>query len=522
MEELSMSRLHEHQSKALLTTFGISIPQGGVAGTAAEARALAEEIGGSVVVKAQVWLTSRADLGGIRFADNPEEAERAAASLLGTNIGPFTVEQVLVEERLDIAEQFYAGITVDDRARAPVAIFSSAGGTGIETVAAGSPDQIAHHLIDIELGLRPFEARNLVRKTGVHGDLLRRLGNVLPRLYRLARRYDARAAEINPLVLTTDGNLVAADCRITIDDHAVYRQPDLGIEIAREFDHPATELEKIAWQVEKDDYRGTFYFIQLDRDFRSGEGVIGFHGAGGGGSMISMDAVHSAGMKVANYVDTSGNPPASKVYRAARIILSQPGIDGYFASGSGVASQEQYHSARGLIKAFFEAPLLVPAVVRLGGNGEEHALALLKRAAEHLPAPLEGYGKDDPAEACALRLRELIDSYAPPAEPSGGRPAPQATKPYRFETVSGGTVTLDHAKCLDCHSKICLETCAPNILSLENGVPVLNISHEAARRGGCVECLACEVECYLQGNGGGHLGLPIEGLETYTGTEMVD
>ncbi len=307
-----MSRLHEHRSKALLTTVGISIPKGGLAGTAAEARALAEEIGGAVVVKAQVWLTGRADLGGIRFADDPGEAEEAAASLLGTNIGPFAVEQVLVEKKLDIAEQFYAGITVDDRARAPVAIFSRAGGTGIETVAAGSPDRIARHRIDIELGLRPFEARNLVRETGVHGDLLRSLGDVLPKLYRLARRVDARAAEINPLILTTDGKLIAADCRITIDDHAVYRQTDLGIEIAREFDHPATELEKIAWQVEKDDYRGTFYFIQLDRGFRSGEGVIGFHGAGGGGGMISMDAAHAAGLKVANYVDTSGNPPASK------------------------------------------------------------------------------------------------------------------------------------------------------------------------------------------------------------------
>jgi hypothetical protein len=303
--------------------------------------------------------------------------------------------------------------------------------------------------------------------------------------------------------------LVAADCRFTIDDYAVFRHPNLDIPMARELDHPPTRLERIAWEVERDDYRGTFFFIQMEQDFRRGEGVIGFHGAGGGGGMMSMDAVQAQGLRIANFVDTSGNPPASKVYRAARLILRQTGIDGYFASGSGVASQEQYHSARALVKAFLEAPLTVPAVIRLGGNAEDQAIAILERARNAIPAPVEAYGKDDRPDFCAGRLRQLIDTFEPPADPPARYYPVPAAEPYAFETVTGGVVTLDHARCRECASKVCVTHCAPQILTIENEVPVLNISRETARRGGCTECLACEVECYFEGNRGGYVYLPI-------------
>ena len=240
--------------------------------------------------------------------------------------------------------------------------------------------------------------------------------------------------------------------------------------------------------------------------------MIGFHGAGGGGSMMSMDAVLNRGYTLANFVDTSGNPPASKVYRAARIILSQTGLDGYFSSGSGVASQEQFHSARGILKAFMEAPLTVPAVVRLGGNAEERAIAILERAQTEIPAPIEAFGKDDTPDFCAERLHTLIREYDTPAHQPTAPPRPAPKRPYTFETVTGGTITFDHDACLKCETKICVETCVPKILSIENNVPVLNITHEEAKRGSCIECLACEVECYFEGNKGGHIQLPIEGL----------
>jgi succinyl-CoA synthetase beta subunit len=511
-----MARLHEYQGKALLAQKGIPIPQGRTASTPEEAREVAADVGGPVVVKIQAWVTGRASLGGIRFAETPEGAAEAAADMLGMRVGGFTVDKVMVEQKLAIDREFYAGVIVSDRDRAPVVMFSSVGGTGIEEIASQHPDAVASAAVDIEHGLRGYQARNLVRKTGVHGRLQRDLGGLLVSLYDVARTWEARAAEINPLVLTAEGKLVAADCRITVDDYAVFRHKDLGITFARELDRPQTELERIAYAVEEGDYRGTFYFIQMLDDFRRGEGVVGFHGAGGGGSMMSMDAVLNEGFRIANFVDTSGNPPASKVYRAARIILSQGPIDGYFGSGSGVASQEQFHSARGLVKAFLEEPLAVPAVVRLGGNSEDKAVEILERVNGEIPAPVEGYRKDDTPQFCAQRLKALIESYVPPAEKPERRPRPVAKKPYTFETVTDGTVTLDHAVCARCESKVCIKECVPQILSLdEEGCPVLNISRDDARQGRCIECLACEIACYFQGAGGGYVDLPIPGLDEY-------
>ncbi len=510
-----MARLHEVQGKELLKSAGISIPRGELARAPAQAADIARRLGCPVVIKAQAWVTGRAEMGAIRFADTPEEARQQAAAILGMVIKGFVVDTVLVEERLQIEREFYGGVVIDDIQQAPVVIFSSQGGTGIERLALEKPAAVARRAVDVRTGLADYQARDLVRKTGIGGKLQLRLGNLLAKLYALARAYDARAAEINPIVLTADGKLMAADCRITVDDYGVFRHPELGIEIAREFDRPPTELEKIAWRVEEKDYRGTFYFIQLEQDFNKGEAVIGFHGAGGGGSMMSMDAILNRGYRPANFVDTSGNPPASKVYRAARIILSQPGLDGYFASGSGVASQEQFHSARGLVKAFMEEPLTVPAVIRLGGNAEERAIAILQRAQGEIPAPVEAYGKDDSPDFCAARLDELIRSYQPPPEAPRPLQRPSPQKPYRFGTVTGGTVILDHAACSQCESKICIETCVARILRLENGVPVLNITAEEAQAGRCIECLACEIECFFEGNRGGQVLLPIEGLDAF-------
>src|SRR4051794_24654452 len=238
-----MARLHEYQGKALLKKFGISIPKGGPAFTVGEARALAMGIGAPVVVKAQAWITGRAGRGAIRFADDAESAEEAAKAILGMKIGSFTVETLVVEEKLPIDREFYLGMIIDDRARAPVVIFSSVGGTGIEDIARDHPDKLARQVVDIRRGINDFEARDLVRRAGVQGDLLVKLGDLIPKFYQAARTYEARSAEINPLVQTKNGDLVAADCRFTIDDYAVFRHKDLDIAIAREFDRPPTELE---------------------------------------------------------------------------------------------------------------------------------------------------------------------------------------------------------------------------------------------------------------------------------------
>src|SRR5437763_1385184 len=195
----------------------------------------------------------------------------------------------------------------------------------------------------------------------------------------------------------------------TIDDYAVARHPELKIEIAREFDHPPTALERVAYAVEQNDHRGTFYFAQLATTAaKDSKGLVGFHGAGGGGSMMSMDAIVNAGFTIANFTDTSGNPSASKVYRASRIILAQPELVGYFGSGSGVASQEQYWSAYGLAKAFWELDLNIPAVIRLGGNTEDRAVEILQRMSGLLRAPVECYRKTDAPAMIAARFAVLV------------------------------------------------------------------------------------------------------------------
>lgn len=515
-----MARLYEYQGKEILKKHRIPVPKGRLASSALEAKAAAEAIGGPVVVKAQAWTTGRAGLGAIRFAADPAEAESAAAAILGMKIGNFTVDRVLVEERLAIKEEFYAGVIVDDGARGLVALFSSVGGTGIEEIARAHPEKLARVPFDLVEGLADHVARNALRKIGLSGDTLVKAASTLTALAKVARGSEARAAEINPLVVTEKGDLVAADCRVTVDDYAVFRHPELGIEIAREFDRPPTALERIAYKVESGDYRGTFYFIQMEQGFEKGQRFVGFHGAGGGGSMMSMDAALREGFRIANFTDTSGNPPASKVYRAAKIILSQKGIDGYFASGSGVASQEQFHSARGLLKAFWEENPGIPAVIRLGGNQEERAIAILEEGAKHLAAPLEAYGKDVSADKCAARLHALVDAPATARSAAGeatktptqGRPAP--SRPYTFRTVTG-SITYDHGVCARCESKICISECVPKILKEENGVPVLAITAEDAARGKCIECLACETECVVRGRGGAFIDLPIEGLEAF-------
>ena len=367
--ETHVARLHEHHGKTLLAKAGVAIPRGHVARTPSEAAHAARDIGGRVVLKIQAWTTGRAAMGGVAFADTPDQAEAAAKKLLGMKVGAFPVDQVLVEEAVAIRDELFVSITVDDAARAPVMLLSLEGGTGIEERGAA-----VHRLpIDVRTGLDTAELRRLLAGSKIDQSLHEKLADAIERIAQLAKQVEARSLEVNPLVTTEDGRVIAADCRITVDDYAVFRHKDLGIAIAREYDRPPTALEKIAYDIEANDYRGTFYFIQMAGDFAKGDGYVGFHGAGGGGSMMSMDAILRQGYKLATFVDTSGNPPASKVYRAARIVLATGPIDGYFGSGSGVASQEQFHSARGLVKAFIEAHPRLDDVAEADQTGEHHA-----------------------------------------------------------------------------------------------------------------------------------------------------
>src|SRR5216117_2175188 len=440
-----MARLHEYQGKAILAANGFQIPRGRIASTADEAVGAAKKLGGEVVIKIQAWTTGRAGIGGIAFAEKPDEVRAHANRMLAMKVGQFPVEAVLVEKRIDIDREFFLSFVINDAARAPMIIFAAGGGSGIEERAA-STGRIG---CEVNRGPSDSAVNEAVSSCGLSPAHAAQLADSIRQLFTAARSVEARSLEINPLVLTKNGEFVAADCRITIDDYAVARHPELGIEIAREFDHPPTPLERVAYVVEQNDHRGTFYFAQLATTAPKGsKGLVGFHGAGGGGSMMSMDAIVNVGFTIANFTDTSGNPSASKVYRAARIILAQHDLVGYFGSGSGVASQEQYWSAYGLAKAFLELDLDIPAVIRLGGNTEDRAVDILRRTSALLCAQVESYRKTDTPAMIAARFAELVGNAG------GTKWKPRAPRVLKFVkgssatmlTVKNGRVWIDSAR----------------------------------------------------------------------------
>jgi succinyl-CoA synthetase beta subunit len=504
-----MARLHEYQGKGILAANGFKIPRGRAASSADEAVAAAKELGGEVVIKIQAWTTGRAGIGGVAFAKSPDEVHAHTTRMLSMKVGQFPVEAVLVEEKIDIDREFFLSFATDDAARAPVIIFAVGGGTGIEERVA-STRRIS---CDVNSGPLDTAVSEAVASCGLSQAHATQLAELIRKLFAAARSVEARSLEINPLVLTKNGEFVAADCRITIDDYAVVRHPELGIEIAREFDHPPTPLERIAYAIEQSDHRGTFYFAQLAATAaKTSKGLVGFHGAGGGGSMMSMDAIVNAGFTIANFTDTSGNPSASKVYRAARIILAQPDLVGYFGSGSGVASQEQYWSAYGLAKAFWELDLDIPAVIRLGGNTEDRAVDILQRMSKLLRAPVEGYRKSDTPAKIAARFAELV------AETKGAKWKPRAPLVPKFVKnrsgttlpVKNGRVWIDTAQWPKIRPVV--ETHSGGLIVDRQGAPAGALpSEEFVTKDS--ELLACDVECRLAGIEGFYLELDIPGLD---------
>jgi len=508
-----MARLHEYQGKAILAANGFKIPRGSAATTADEAVAVAKELDSEVVVKIQAWTTGRAGIGGVAFAEKPEDVRAQAERMLAMKVGQFPVEAVLVEEKIDIDREFFLSFAIDDGARAPIIIFAAGGGSGIEERAA-----LARRIpCDVNRGPLDSVVDEAVASCELSAKNAKQLNESLRKLFAAARSVEARSLEINPLVLTKSGEFIAADCRITIDDYSVVRHPELGIEIAREFDHPPTALERVAYAVEQNDHRGTFYFAQLATAAPEGsKGLVGFHGAGGGGSMMSMDAIVNAGFTIANFTDTSGNPSASKVYRAARIILAQPDLVGYFGSGSGVASQEQYWSAYGLAKAFWELDLYIPAVIRLGGNTEDRAVEILHRTSKLLRAPIEGYRKTDTPALIATRFAQLVAGAGgkkwKPGTPRVPKFAkdPSATK----LAVKNGHIWIDTPRWPEIRAAV--ETHSGGLIIDRDGAPVAALPNEEFGTKDS-ELLACDVECRLAGIEGFYLELEIPGLDELIG-----
>jgi succinyl-CoA synthetase beta subunit len=411
-----MAKFLEFQGKSYFKKAGIPIPEGDVASSVAEAVEIAKKVGKPVVVKAQVLAGGRGKAGGVKLAATPEEAGKAAEEILGMDIKGLTVKQVLVEEQLAIAQEFYAGLIINSAqdVRGPVLMFSPEGGVDIESV---PEDKIATLNVDVIKGLMMHDTLDMAVSMGVTGKALRPMADVILKLYNAFRKNDCRALEINPLVLTEDGKVYAADCRMEADDQAVFRHPEFNIKIGREFLKEPTDLDLMGWSFEASDFRGTSYIAEMASPEEVAEGgYVGYHGIGGGAAMLGMDALNKVGLKVADYADTSGNPTASKVYRTVKLIMSQPGIEGYFLSGFMMANQEQWHHAHGLVKALREElpnrPGF-PVVLLLCGNKEAESQEILKTGLADLGARVEIYDREHVYDATFIggRVKALVEEY---------------------------------------------------------------------------------------------------------------
>ncbi|MFC1945589.1 ATP-grasp domain-containing protein [Chloroflexota bacterium] len=418
-----MARLFEYEGKNFLKDSSISCPEGYVAETASEAHDIAARMGKPVVVKAQVWVGGRGKAGAIKLANSPEEAETAARDILSMNVKGYPVRKVLVEEKLDILYEFYAGVIPDSsrHVRGPVAIFSTAGGMDIEDV---PEDKVHRAPVEYEKGLPVYDGMDLAAGAGVPNELLTPVAGAISNLVGAFKRYDCTTLEINPLVVTRDGRLVAGDCRMSIDENATFRQREVKVTIPREFPREPTDFDILGWWVEETDFRGSGFVMTME-NADAGAGCIGFHAIGGGSAMIGIDALSRVNLKAANFADTSGNPVASKVYRVAKVILSQPGIEGYLLAGFMIANQEQWHHAHALVKALREeVPKKpgFPCVLLLAGNKERESLKILREGLAGLPGRIEIYGSErvDDSDFIGQRMLSLMEEYRKDKASSGG------------------------------------------------------------------------------------------------------
>ncbi|HEV8509560.1 MAG TPA: ADP-forming succinate--CoA ligase subunit beta [Gemmatimonadales bacterium] len=356
--------LHEYQARDILRRHGIPVPPGEVATTPADARAIAERLGGNVVVKAQVHAGGRGKAGGVKLAKNAAEAEAHAKAILGMTIKGLTVQKVLIAPAAEIASESYVGIIVDRASQRPVLMVSTAGGIDIEAVAAKTPERIHRLAIDPRYGLLPHQALTLGFALYADVKQARAAADIMQKLYAAVYAVGASLAEINPLVTTPDGGgtVQALDAKISIDDNELERRPD----IAALRDVSAEAPEEVAAR------EAGLTFIKLD-------GYVGCCVNGAGLAMATMDLVKYYGGEPANFLDIGGSSNPQKVVAALRIITGDPNVKAIlFNIFGGITRGDDV--ANGIVQATREFPLKVPIVIRLTGTNEREGIEILKGA----------------------------------------------------------------------------------------------------------------------------------------------
>jgi succinyl-CoA synthetase beta subunit len=356
--------LLEYQGKELFRRFGIPVSEGRLATTPAEARSAAEEIGGPVVVKAQVLTGGRGKAGGVKLADGPRDAEQKAKEIIGLDINGHVVEKLWVESASEIAKEYYLSVTFDRGAKKPLFMFTTRGGVEIEQVAEESPDALVRLHVDALEGFQPWVARRLIYGAGVEDPSeQKQIADIIGKLYRCFVECDAMLAEINPLIVTPDGEVKALDSKFTVDDSALYRHPDIAE--FRELS-AADPLEAFAR------VKGVTY-VKLDGD-------VGILGNGAGLSMSTVDVVVVAGGRPANFCDLGGGGDSQGVIDALEVIVRDEQVRSIlFNIFGGITRCDEV--ARGILEALEQMKIALPIVVRLDGTNAVEGRKILADAA---------------------------------------------------------------------------------------------------------------------------------------------
>jgi succinyl-CoA synthetase beta subunit len=354
--------LLEYQGKQLFARHGVPVPNGRPATTLDEALDAADAIGYPCVVKAQVQIGGRGKLGGIKVANNKDEAREHAGNILGMDIRGLTVHELWIEEASEIEAEWYTSIVFDRAAKAPLVMLSTKGGMDIEAVAEEDPDAIATLHVDPLMGFQDFHGRRLAFDAGIPEDLIRPTGAMISKLYQAFVAEDAMLLEVNPLIVTPERKLRALDAKVTLDDNALFRHPENATLRNPSGEDPQEQMAK---------ERGLTY-VKLDGD-------IGILGNGAGLVMSTLDVVAQVGGSPANFLDAGGGSKADAIVSAVEVILSDPKVKAVlFNIFGGITRCDEV--ANGLIEAFAQVKPEVPFVVRLDGTNDEEGRRLLAEA----------------------------------------------------------------------------------------------------------------------------------------------
>jgi succinyl-CoA synthetase beta subunit len=354
--------LYEHQGKALFARHGVNVSAGKVAFTPEEAEAAARELGGQVVVKAQVHMGGRGKAGGIKLANDPAEAKARAEDILGLDIKGHVVRRLWIEDASDIDREYYFSINFDRTAKMPLLMLSTEGGMDIEEVAEKTPEKLITMHVDPVWGLRAFEARQMAFDAGIHADVRNKVVAMMLQLYDAFIKEDAMLVEVNPLLVTPEGEVKALDSKFSVDDNALFRHPDVA---AMRDVHAQDPQEQMAHE------KGVTY-VKLD-------GEVGILGNGAGLVMSTLDVIQQAGGMPANFLDVGGGATAEEIVASLEIILSDPKVKSIFFNIFGGITRCT-EVAQGIITALGQLDVNVPIVVRLDGTASVEGLQMLADA----------------------------------------------------------------------------------------------------------------------------------------------